>query len=66
MKKSKCPDNWMDAFLMLEMHLQSMDDGKRQLIFLDELPWLDTPRSGFITALKASGIPGPVQERILC
>ena len=26
MKKSKCPDNWMDAFLMLEMHLQSMDD----------------------------------------
>lgn len=56
----------MDAFLMLEMHLQSMDDGKRQLIFLDELPWLDTPRSGFITALKASGIPEPVQERILC
>lgn len=24
MKKSKCPDNWMDAFLMLEMHLQSI------------------------------------------
>lgn len=52
MKKSKCPDNWMDAFLMLEMHLQSIDDGSRQLIFIDELPWLDTPKSGFITAFE--------------
>ena len=52
MKKSKCPDNWMDAFLMLEMFLQSIDDGSRQLIFIDELPWLDTPRSGFITAFE--------------
>ena len=33
MKKSKCPENWMDALLMLEMFLQDMDDGSRQLIF---------------------------------
>ena len=52
MKKSKCPENWMDAFLMLEMFLQDMDDGSRQLIFIDELPWLDTPKSGFITAFE--------------
>lgn len=52
MKRSKCPDNWMDAFLMLESYLQSIDDGSRQLIFIDELPWLDTPRSGFITAFE--------------
>lgn len=52
MKKSKCPENWMDAFLMLEMFLQSKDDGSRQLIFIDELPWLDTPKSGFITAFE--------------
>lgn len=53
MKKSKCPDNWLDAFLMLEMFLQNTDDGSRQLIFLDELPWLDTGKSGFITAFEA-------------
>lgn len=53
MKKSKCPDNWLDAFFMLEMLLQSKDDGKRQLVFLDELPWLDTAKSGFITAFEA-------------
>lgn len=52
MKKSRCPDNWLDAFLMLEMFLQSRDDGKRMLVFLDELPWMDTQRSGFITAFE--------------
>ena len=52
MKKSSCPTNWMDAFLMLERFLQSVDDGTRQLVFIDELPWLDTPKSGFITAFE--------------
>lgn len=52
MKSSKCPDNWMDAFLMLEVFLKEIDDGSRQLIFIDELPWLDTPKSGFITAFE--------------
>ena len=52
MKKSRCPDNWLDAFLMLEMFLQEKDDGSRMLIFLDELPWMDTQRSGFVTAFE--------------
>ena len=53
MKKSKCPASWLEAFFMLEMHLQSVDEGSRQVVFLDELPWMDTPRSGFVTALEA-------------
>ncbi|MCR5783558.1 MAG: ATP-binding protein [Clostridia bacterium] len=52
MQKCKKPDNWLDAFLLLEQHLQMIDDGSRQLVFLDELPWLDTPRSGFIRAFE--------------
>ena len=52
MKKGRCPDNWLDAFLMLEMFLESRDVGKRMLIFLDELPWMDTQKSGFITAFE--------------
>ena len=52
MKKSKCPSSWLEAFFMLEMHLQSLDNGSRQVVFLDELPWMDTPRSGFVTALE--------------
>ncbi len=52
MKKSHRPEDWLEAFFMLEMFLQERDDGTRQVVFLDELPWLDTPRSGFITALE--------------
>ena len=53
MKNSKCPSDWLEAFFMLEMFLQSMDNGSKQLVFIDELPWLDTPKSGFITGLEA-------------
>lgn len=52
MEKSRCPENWMDAFLMLELFLQRRDDGRRQLVFIDELPWLDTAKSGFMTAFE--------------
>ena len=38
---------------MLEQHLQCNDNGKRQVVFLDELPWMDTPKSGFVTALES-------------
>jgi hypothetical protein len=53
MKKDHCPSDWLEAFFMLEMYLQSIDDGSRQVIFLDELPWMDTPKSGFITGFEA-------------
>ena len=46
------PDNWLVAFLMLEKFLQYNDDGSRQFVFLDELPWLDSPRSGFLRAFE--------------
>lgn len=52
MRKSKCPTTWMEAFYLLAKFLESKKTDKRQVIFLDELPWLDTPRSGFITAFE--------------
>lgn len=52
MKKSHCPTSWLEAFFMLEQLLESLNTHKKQVIFLDELPWLDTPRSGFITAFE--------------
>lgn len=52
MKEDRIPESWMEAFLLLEKHLQSIDDGQKQLIFFDELPWLDTPKSGFIQAFE--------------
>jgi hypothetical protein len=47
------PKSWMEAFFMLEQLLERKDNGSRQVVFIDELPWMDTPRSGFLTALEA-------------
>lgn len=46
-------DSWLDAFFRLELFLQSKDDGSRQVVFLDEIQWMDTPRSCFMTGLEA-------------
>ena len=43
MERSKMPKSWLDAFLMLEMFLQNKDDGSRQVVFLDEILWMNCP-----------------------
>ena len=50
--EGKCPESWMEAFFLLEKWLEKTDRGDRQIVFLDELPWMDTPRSGFVSALE--------------
>lgn len=53
MEKSHQPSSWLEAFFMLSQLLEKLDiNGKRQVVFLDELPWMDTPRSGFVTAFE--------------
>lgn len=41
---------WMRAFRQLQEYLSSLKK-KRIVVFIDELPWLDTPRSKFFRAL---------------
>ena len=45
------PSNWIDAFGLLKKLLKSCPD-KRKIVFIDELPWMDTPRSKFVSALE--------------
>ena len=47
-----CPTSWIQAFLLLSQLLESKDSGKRQLVFIDELPWMDTPKAGFLAAFE--------------
>ena len=47
------PKSWMEAFFQLEQLLTKLDDGSRQVVFIDELPWMDTPRSGFLSAFES-------------
>jgi uncharacterized protein len=50
-ERFKQPKNWFDAFQQLATALEAQEAGKK-IIFLDELPWFDTPKSGFIPALE--------------
>ncbi len=43
-------DNWFDAFDQLKHFLATKK--QKAVIFIDELPWLDTPRSRFVKALE--------------
>lgn len=47
------PKTWIEAFFMLETLLEDIDDGNRQVVFIDELPWMDTPKSGFLPAFES-------------
>lgn len=46
------PKDWFEAFGQLQEYLESKEDQERIVIFIDELPWMDTPKSGFIRALE--------------
>jgi len=46
-------NDWFDAFLELEKLLDKKDNGTKQVVFIDELPWFDTPRSNFISAFES-------------
>lgn len=51
-QKTKTPKSWTEAFWMLEQYLESIrSKGSRLILFFDELPWIETPKSGFIRAL---------------
>ncbi len=43
--------SWMEAFDALKDLIRSSGDSKK-IIFIDELPWIDTPRSKFVMALE--------------
>lgn len=49
----KPPKSWMEAFYQLTQLLQSLDKGQRMVIFFDEMPWMDTPRSRFLSAFES-------------
>lgn len=45
------PKSWLEAFSLLSTYLKNSTDEKK-IVFLDELPWMDTPRSNFISAFE--------------
>jgi len=46
------PTTWLTAFQQLIDLLDHVPRSGKHVVFLDELPWFDTQRSGFVTALE--------------
>ena len=51
MEVNKLPKSWLEAFELLKEHIRK-SKVKKKVIFIDELPWLDTPKSRFVNALE--------------
>ena len=53
-KLSKAPsfENWFDAFDALEEYLENINEDRKKTIFIDEMPWIDTQKSDFVSALE--------------
>lgn len=44
--------DWFDAFRQLRAYLESLATTHKKVIFLDEMPWIDSPNSKFVSALE--------------
>ncbi len=50
-RQAEPPRDWIDIFSLLRQ-LIKLSDRQRKVVLLDELPWMDTPRSGFVSSLE--------------
>ncbi len=50
-KKQPEINDWFDAFDALEEYLETRPSDRKKVIFIDEMPWMDSKRSNFVCAL---------------
>ena len=46
------PESWMDAFRLIQSYIDSLKGKGKKVLFFDELPWFDTPKSKFLMAFE--------------
>ena len=46
------PTDWFEAFRQLSDYLEKLPSENKKVVFLDELPWLDTRNSKFLSGLE--------------
>ena len=52
-KKGKQPTDWLEAFSYLKTFLKGIKESKKKkVIFIDEFPWVDSHKSGFLAAFE--------------
>ena len=51
-KNNPVPRDWIEAFQLLREYLSSLPTESKCVVFFDEMPWMDTQRSGFLPAFE--------------
>ncbi len=46
------PKDWLEAFIQLRNYLSGLSRDEKHVVFFDEMPWMDTPKSGFLPAFE--------------
>ena len=49
-KVIQVPKSWQEAFVVLRECLNTLSTKKKMVLFFDEIPWLETHKSGFLSA----------------
>ncbi len=53
MGKQRLPKDWFEAFHLLSDFLDSLPKNEKKVVFIDELAWMDAPRSRMVSALES-------------
>jgi AAA+ ATPase superfamily predicted ATPase len=48
----KAPTKWFEAFTYLENYLATLKTKKKKVVFIDEFPWIATPKSDFLVVFE--------------
>jgi uncharacterized protein len=59
------PKTWMDAFHILIEALTKLNEQDKPVIFFDELPWISSPKSGFLQAFGFFWNSWAVKQQII-
>jgi AAA+ ATPase superfamily predicted ATPase len=52
-RNEKYPSDWLEVFAYLKQYLESLrKTTKKKVLFIDEFPWFDSQRSGFLAAFE--------------
>jgi len=51
-KKHDTPNNWREAFEGLRDYLEALSEDEKQIVFFDEMPWLDNQKGEFLSTFE--------------
>lgn len=52
-KNEPLPTDWLEAFSLLKRYLKTIKETKKKkVLFIDEFPWIDSQKSGFLSAFE--------------